>query len=90
MTLDPAALVQKYSMTMGHILEGGLPGSPNEDGDRFIEIWNLVFMQFQRHTDGRQVDVAKAFYRYRYGIRANCSYTCKESMTTMKLTYLVT
>jgi alanyl-tRNA synthetase len=33
-------------------IEGGPPGTPEEDGDRYIEIWNLVFMQFNRDADG--------------------------------------
>jgi len=36
----------------GPEIAGGLPGTPEEDGDRFIEIWNCVFMQFNRQKDG--------------------------------------
>jgi len=36
----------------GSEYEGGLPGTPDEDGGRYVEIWNLVFMQFDRSADG--------------------------------------
>jgi alanyl-tRNA synthetase len=40
-------------------IEGGPPGSPNEDGDRYVEIWNLVFMQFDRSADGTMTPLPK-------------------------------
>jgi alanyl-tRNA synthetase len=40
-------------------IEGGPPGSPNEDGDRYVEIWNLVFMQYDRSADGKLTPLPK-------------------------------
>jgi len=38
-------------------VEGGPPGSPDEDGDRYVEVWNLVFMQYDRAADGTMTEL---------------------------------
>ena len=43
----------------GDKLKGGPPGSPDQDGDRFIEIWNLVFMQFEQISKDKRIDLPK-------------------------------
>jgi alanyl-tRNA synthetase len=43
----------------GPEIAGGPPGSPDEDGDRYVEIWNLVFMQFDRSADGLMTPLPK-------------------------------
>ena len=43
----------------GDHIAGGPPGSPDEDGDRFVEIWNLVFMQFEQQAGGDRADLPR-------------------------------
>ncbi|MEE4350307.1 MAG: alanine--tRNA ligase [Pacificimonas sp.] len=43
----------------GSHIPGGPPGSPNEDGDRFVEIWNLVFMQYDQQAGGERLDLPR-------------------------------
>jgi len=43
----------------GELLSGGLPGTVESEGDRFVEIWNLVFMEFEQQADGTRVPLPK-------------------------------
>ncbi len=43
----------------GPDVKGGLPGTPEEDGDRYIEIWNLVFMQFEQVNENKRLNLPK-------------------------------
>ncbi|MGZ5939004.1 MAG: alanine--tRNA ligase, partial [Rhizomicrobium sp.] len=43
----------------GDAVAGGAPGSPDEDGDRFLEFWNLVFMQFEQIDEKTRIDLPK-------------------------------
>ena len=43
----------------GDHLHGGLPGTKDEDGNRFIEIWNLVFMQYEQISKDKRIDLPK-------------------------------
>ncbi|NCC22219.1 MAG: alanine--tRNA ligase [Alphaproteobacteria bacterium] len=49
----PCGPCTEIFIDQGESLAGGPPGSPDEDGDRFLEFWNLVFMQFEQEPDGQ-------------------------------------
>lgn len=55
----PCGPCSEIFIDQGEKLQGGPPGSPDEDGDRFLEFWNLVFMQFEEHADGTRTNLPK-------------------------------
>lgn len=57
--VGPCGPCSEIFIDQGDRLQGGPPGSPDEDGDRFLEFWNLVFMQFEELPDGRRVPLPR-------------------------------
>ncbi|MDD3181535.1 MAG: alanine--tRNA ligase [Alphaproteobacteria bacterium] len=57
--VGPCGPCSEIFIDQGEKLQGGPPGSPNEDGDRFLEFWNLVFMQFEETADGKRIPLPK-------------------------------
>src|SRR5256885_4217995 len=57
--LGPCGPCSEIFYDHGPHIAGGPPGSPEAEGDRFIEIWNLVFMQFEQLADGRRVPLPR-------------------------------
>ena len=57
--LGPCGPCSEIFYDHGEHLQGGPPGSKNQDGDRFIEIWNLVFMQFEQVSKDKRINLPK-------------------------------
>lgn len=57
--IGPCGPCSEIFFDRGEKIFGGPPGSKNQDGDRFVEIWNLVFMQFEKGLDGKMIDLPK-------------------------------
>jgi len=57
--LGPCGLCSEIFYDHGEHLKGGPPGSKDQDGDRFIEIWNLVFMQFEQVSKNKRINLPK-------------------------------
>ena len=78
----PVGRVPKYFRS-GPKVEGGPPGSENADGDRFVEIWNLVFMQYERSVDGVMTEIPRPCVDTGMGLRELRRF-CRESLITMR------
>src|SRR3546814_4471005 len=57
--LGPCGPCSEIFFDHGEHIPGGPPGSPDEDGDRFVEIWNLVFMQYEQMDKETRVDLPR-------------------------------
>ena len=55
----PCGPCSEIFIDLGDKIPGGPPGTPDEDGDRFLEFWNLVFMQFEEQPGGKRINLPK-------------------------------
>lgn len=57
--IGPCGPCSEIFIDQGDRLQGGPPGSPDEDGDRYLEFWNLVFMQYEEQASGGRINLPK-------------------------------